>query len=87
MPVAVNCLVEPAEMLAVEGVTLMEVSVTPEELTVSEAVPETVPSVAVMVEVPAATPVARPEVAMVAIEVELEVQVTDEVMVCVEPSE
>lgn len=74
-------------MLAVEGVTLMEESVTPEELTVSEALPETEPSVAVMVEVPAATPVARPEVATVAIEVELEVQVTDEVMVCVEPSE
>ena len=55
--------------------------------TVSVADPVTVPSVAVMVVVPEEIALARPEVLMVATEAALELQVTEEVMSPVVPSE
>ena len=53
-------------MLAVPGVTAMDLTTTAAACTVSDAVPATPLSVAVMVEEPAATPEARPAGVMVA---------------------
>ena len=58
VPVAVNCLVIPAGMLGLAGVTDMEDRVA--EFTVRVVVPEIFPKVAVTVEMPAVTAVARP---------------------------
>lgn len=68
-----------------DGVTEMAVSVAAE--TVRVAFPAMLPDVAVMVADPAATPVASPAVLTVAIVVVDELQVTDEVISCVVPSE
>ena len=74
-------------MLGVAGVTAMDVSVGGgAEVTVRLAVPFTPLSDAVMVVDPEATAVARPAALMVATPVVELVQVTVEVMFCVEPS-
>jgi hypothetical protein len=83
VPVAVNCWVVPAALLAVAGVTAMEDRVG----TVRVAVPDLPLKVAVMVEEPAATPVARPLLLTVAVDVLDEVQVTFVVIFWVEESE
>ena len=82
-----NCWVAPTAMLAVAGVTAIEVTVSVGAVTVRLAVPLTPLSDAVMVAVPAATPVATPaEVTVAAAELEL-VQVAVEVTFAVELSE
>ena len=86
VPVAVNCWMLPAAMLAVAGVTAIEDSVAA-AVTVRVAVPEILPEVALMVEVPAALAVARPLLAIVAVVVLDEVQVTCVVINWVVPSE
>jgi hypothetical protein len=83
VPVAVNCWVVPATLVAVAGVTAMEDRVG----TVRVAVPDLPLKVAVMVAEPAATPVARPLVLTVAVDVLDEVQVTFVVIFWVEESE
>ena len=55
-PVAVNCCVVPAAILAVAGLTVIEVNA----VTVRTAVPLVVPELAVIVVVPAPTLVASP---------------------------
>jgi hypothetical protein len=88
VPVAVNCCVALAVMLAVAGVTAMVTSVfgTTTALTVSEAVPLTPLNEAVMVDDPAATAVANPAVPIVAAAVLELVHVALEVTLPVEPS-
>ena len=86
VPVAVNCWVLPAAMLAVAGVTAIEDSVTA-AVTVRVAVPDLPLKAAVMVAVPAATAVARPLLVIVALVVLDEVQVTCVVIVWVVESE
>ena len=90
VPVAVNCWVAPAAMLAVAGVTAIEDSVTA-AVTVRVAVAVLLPvatvEVAVMVAVPAATPVAKPLLIIVAADVGSEVQVTCVVIFWVVESE
>jgi hypothetical protein len=86
VPVAVNCWVAPAAILAVPGVTAIEFKVAP--VTVRVAVFEVLPlKVAVMFVEPAARAVARPLLTIVAVAVLDEVQVTDVVIVRVELSE
>jgi len=58
VPVAVNCLVRPVEILGLAGVTAMAVRVA--VVIVSVALPDIEPDVAVMTDAPAETPVARP---------------------------
>ena len=83
--VAVNCCSNPAGSVAGEGETLIDCSA--EASTTRSAVLETAPNFAVMVAVPADCPVACPEPApMVATLVAEELQVTELLMVCVEPS-
>jgi hypothetical protein len=75
---AVNCCVAPAATLAVEGETVIEVTVTAAAVTVNAAVAVNPLAVAVMVVVPAATPVASPAELTVAAAVFDEVHVTPE---------
>jgi len=58
VPVAVNCLLVPAAMLELAGVTAMKTNWA--AVTVREAVPVTEPEAAVIVAVPIPIPVARP---------------------------
>ena len=67
VPVAVNCWVVPATLVAVAGVTAMEDRVT--AVTVRVAVPDFPLKAAVMVAEPAETAVARPLLLIVAIDV------------------
>jgi hypothetical protein len=85
VPVAVNCWVFPAAMLAVAGVTAMEDMVA--AVTVRVAVPDLPLKVAVMVAEPAALAVARPLLAIVARVVLEELQVTCVVIFWVVESE
>ena len=85
VPVATNCWVVPATLVAVAGVTAMEDRVT--AVTVRVAVPDLPLKAAVMVAEPAATAVARPLLLIVAADVGSEVQVTCEVMSRLVPSE
>jgi hypothetical protein len=85
VPVAVNCWVDPTEMIGLAGVTAMEDRV--EEVTVRVVLPEIVPKVAVMAAVPAETAVARPLLLMVATDVLEEFQLTCVVISWVVPSE
>jgi hypothetical protein len=73
-------------MLAVAGVTAIEVSVLAATLTVSVAAPLIPLSVAVIVDAPGATAVAIPADVMVATDSEELVQVTDAVTSAVDPS-
>jgi len=73
VPVAVNCLVVPREMLGLAGVTAMETSVA--GVIVSVVVPDFPPDVAVMVVEPVPTAVASPLV-IVATDVDDELHVT-----------
>jgi len=74
VPVAMNCWVLAAAMLAVAGVTAIEDRVT--AVTVRVAVPEILPEVALMVTLPAALALARPLLLIVALVVLDELQVT-----------
>jgi hypothetical protein len=85
VPVAVNCWVAPAAMLAVAGVTAIEDRVA--AVTVRVADPDLPLKVAVMVAEPAALAVARPLLLTVAVVVLEELQVTCEVIVWVVESE
>jgi len=85
VPVAVNCWVVPATLLAVAGVTAIEDRVA--AVTVRAAVPVLPLKVAVMVTAPAALAVARPLLATVALVVLDEVQVTCVVIFWVVESE
>jgi hypothetical protein len=85
VPEAANCLVFPAAMLGLAGVTDMEDRVA--TVTVRVVFPEILPEVAVMVAVPAATPVARPLLFTVAADVFEELQVTWVVISWLVPSE
>jgi len=83
--VAVNCLVFPAAVDAVAGVTAIDVKTA--EVTVRVAVPLIVPELAVIVAVPATTPLASPVWRpIVAVAVLDEVQLAVVVKSCVEPS-
>jgi hypothetical protein len=85
VPVAVNCWVVPATLVAVAGVTAIEDRVA--AVTVRAAVPDLPLKVAVMVTAPAALAVARPLLVIVALVVLDEVQVTCVVIVWVVESE
>jgi hypothetical protein len=85
VPVAVNCWVVPATLVAVAGVTAMEDRVA--AVTVRVAVPDLPLKAAVMVAEPAATAVARPLLLIVAADVGSEDQVTCVVMSRLVPSE
>ncbi len=85
VPMAANCWVVPAAMLAVAGDMAIETSTG--ELTVSTAEPWTVPEVAVILADPMPTPAARPPEPIVATGAALEDQVADAVKSCVLPSE
>lgn len=85
VPEALNCMVLPAGMLGLAGVTDMEDRTT--EVTVRVALPELFPEVAIMVEVPAATPVARPVLLTDATDVLDELQMTCMVISWLVPSE
>ena len=88
-PEAANCLVSPAGMLGLTGITDMEARVA--EVTVrvvlAEIVPEGTLMVAVMVAAPEATAVARPLLSTVATDVFVELQVTCVVISWLVPSE
>ena len=73
-PIAVNCCVIPATMLAVAGVTLIDASVA--AVTVKVAAPEMLPEVAVMLVEPTASAVATPLGPIVATDCALELHVT-----------
>jgi len=73
-------------MLAVAGVTVIDVSVAATAVTFRVAVPLTPFSVAVTVVDPAATPVARPAALIVAVAVLEELHVAVAVTFLVEPS-
>jgi hypothetical protein len=77
VPVALNCWVCPAEIVAVNGETLMLTSTA--GATVRAAVPEMSPEVAVMVVAPVPTPVARPELETEAVPVTDDDHVTESV--------
>ena len=80
-----NCCVWPLAIEAADGATAMDCSVA--AVTVNVAVFEVTPlSDAVMLLVPVPTPEARPEALIVATLEVAEVQVTVEVMFCVDPS-
>ncbi len=66
---------------------MVKVLAAPAGETVDVVWSEMLPNVAVKTDEPASTPRARPPADTVATEVELEVQVTEEVMSCVLPSE
>jgi hypothetical protein len=85
VPEAANCLVFPAAMLGLAGVTEIEDRVA--AVTVRVVLPERLPEVAVMVAEPAATPVARPLLFTVAADVLDEFQVTWVVISWLVPSE
>ena len=74
VPEAANCLVFPAGMLGLVGVTDIEDRVA--KVTVTVVLPEILPDVAVMVAVPVATAVAKPLLLIVATDVADEFQVT-----------
>lgn len=85
VPVAVYCCVKPAAILAVVGVTVIELNVA--AVTVNVLVGLVTPlNVAVMLVVPAAMVVANPPDAMVATLGVAEAHVTDDVMFTVVPS-
>jgi hypothetical protein len=86
LAVAVNCSVAPTAMLAVAGITAIEVSVFAAAVTVSAAVPLNPPAAAVIVEEPAATADAIPAALTVAVAVLELVHVADELMSPVDPS-
>ena len=70
------------------GVTTMELSAAAAAVTVSVALPKVVPELAEMVVVPAAMPVARPVLSsMVATEGVPDIQITEEVISIMLPSE
>jgi hypothetical protein len=83
VPVALNCLVVPTDMLEFAGLTAMETRVA--AVTVREAVPLTPPDVAVMVAVPVPVLLANPVESIFATDVEDEDQV-GEGSNCVLPS-
>ena len=85
MPEAANCLVSPAGVLGLAGVTDMEDKVA--RVTVRVTLPEMLPRVAEMVVLPAATGVARPLLLTVAIDIFDELQVTWVVISWLVPSE
>ena len=85
VPEAANCLVFPAGMLGLAGVTDMEDRVA--EVTVRVVLPELFPEVAIMVEVPAARPVARPVLLTDATDVLDKLQMTCVVISWLVPSE
>ncbi len=85
VPVAVNCREAPTDTIGLAGVTVMEVR--GEEITVTVVLPRILPEVAVMVAVPPATAVARPVLVTVATDKLDELQVTEEVITLVVPSE
>ena len=85
VPEAANCLVFPAGMLGLAGVTAIEERVA--AVTVRVVLPEILPEVAVMVEVPAARAVAKPLLLTVATEVLDELQVTCVLISWLVPSE
>ena len=85
VPVAVNCWVVPAALLAVAGVTAIEDRVA--AVTVRVAVPDLPLKAAVMVAVPATLAVARPLLLTVAVVVLDELQVTCAVISRLVPSE
>jgi hypothetical protein len=85
-PVAVNCCVAPSWIDGFAGVMAIEINVGATALTVRVVVPLTGPNAACIVDDPTATLVARPETEIVATEGFEELQVTEFVMVCIEPS-
>ena len=85
VPEAANCLVFPAGMLGLAGVTVMEDKVA--AVTVKVVLPEMLPEVAVMVAVPAEAAVARPLPLTGATDVLEECQVTCVVRSWLVPSE
>ncbi len=82
--VAVNCCVMPAEILPLDGATVIAANVF--AATVSVALPLTTPNAAVTVELPDATPVASPVVFSVATAGSEDVQLTVELTFAVDPS-
>lgn len=89
VPVAVNCLVAPTAMLALAGVTAIDLSVTC--VTVNVVMPDIFPDTAEISVVPAATDEANPlepdTLPTVATEVMLDAHVTEGVRFLVLPSE
>jgi hypothetical protein len=81
-PVAVNCWVEPLVIVALGGVTVIDVRIA--EVTSRDAVPTTPPNAAVIVagEPTGDSPVARPALLMVATVAGVDAQVTNEVRFC-----
>ena len=84
VPVAVNCLVIPATIVGVAGVTAIDTTVG--AVTVNVVEPAILPEVAVIVDLPTATPFARPAAVIVAVAAVPELQVTLPVRFCVELS-
>jgi hypothetical protein len=80
VPVAVNCIADPAKMLGFAGVSATDAIVA--DVTVRVVEPETLPEVAVIVVWPGATEVALP-LLIAATDAAEELQVTDAVMFCV----
>jgi hypothetical protein len=84
VPVAANCWVLPGGIVALAGVTTIEVSCG--GVTVSVVLPEMLPEMAMMIVEPVPTLLAKPAVLMVATVVTEEFHVAEEVRFCVLPS-